>query len=133
MNDECRLMRRHVLHALAASGLASAVAGWARLAHAADAMTFPFENGLRELTSAFPQKGEMVLVRSRPPLLETPFSVFDDGVFTPNDRFFVRWHLSGLPTRIDTRAFRLAIGGHVARPLALSLDEIADLRRERVI
>ncbi|MEX3934239.1 hypothetical protein AB4Y32_20985 [Paraburkholderia phymatum] len=53
MNDECRLMRRRVLHALAASGVASAAGGRASLALAADAITFPFENGLRELTSAF--------------------------------------------------------------------------------
>jgi hypothetical protein len=26
------------------------------------------------------------------PALETPFEVFDKGVFTPNDQFYVRWH-----------------------------------------
>ncbi|PPK41264.1 DMSO/TMAO reductase YedYZ molybdopterin-dependent catalytic subunit [Trinickia symbiotica] len=124
MNDECRLMRRRVLHALAASGVASAAGGWASLTLAADAITFPFENGLRELTSAFPQKGEMVLVRSRPPLLETPFSVFDDGVFTPNDRFFVRWHLPSIPVSVDARTFRLRIHGSVSRELDLGLADI---------
>ena len=44
----------------------------------------------RLLTTAFPQKGEMILQRTRPPLLETPFDIFDQGVFTPTDRFFVR-------------------------------------------
>jgi hypothetical protein len=46
----------------------------------------------RDVTAAFPQKAQMILQRSRPPLLETPFEVFDSGVFTPNDQFFVRWH-----------------------------------------
>jgi len=32
----------------------------------------------------------MLLLRTRPALLETPFEVFDQGVFTPNDRFYVR-------------------------------------------
>jgi hypothetical protein len=41
----------------------------------------------RELASNFPQKGALILQRTRPPLLETPFEVFDQGVFTPNDRF----------------------------------------------
>ena len=42
----------------------------------------------------------MILQRTRPPLLETPFDVFDRGVFTPNDRFFVRWHwAASRPTR----------------------------------
>ena len=31
----------------------------------------------RSITTAFPQKGRMILQRSRPPLLETPFDVFD--------------------------------------------------------
>jgi hypothetical protein len=51
----------------------------------------------RELTTAFPQKAQMILQRTRPPLLETPWDVFDRGVFTPNDRFFVRWHWAVIP------------------------------------
>ena len=31
----------------------------------------------RALTTDFPEKGKMVLQRTRPPLLETPFAVFD--------------------------------------------------------
>ena len=46
----------------------------------------------RELTTGFPHKAQMILQRTRPPLLETPFEVFDRGVFTPNDQFFARWH-----------------------------------------
>ena len=38
----------------------------------------------RSITTAFPQKGPVILQRSRPPLLEMPFDVFDRGVFTPN-------------------------------------------------
>jgi DMSO/TMAO reductase YedYZ molybdopterin-dependent catalytic subunit len=36
----------------------------------------------------------------------------------------VRWHLSGIPTTIDLKTFRLEVGGHVAKPLSLSLDEL---------
>ena len=43
----------------------------------------------------------MVLQRARPPLLETPFEVFDQGIFTPNDRFYVRWHLANIPHSHD--------------------------------
>src|SRR5438128_4446137 len=78
----------------------------------------------RELTTAFPQKGQMILQRTRPPLLETPFEVFDQGVFTPNDRFYVRWHLANIPTRIDPADFTLKVRGHVGRPLALGLDAL---------
>ncbi|MBU6164946.1 MAG: molybdopterin-dependent oxidoreductase [Alphaproteobacteria bacterium] len=86
------------------------------------------DNGLRPITRAFPQKAEMILQRSSPPLLETPLSVFDADDFTPNDRFFVRWHYP-FPTRIDPAQHRLCISGHVGRPLSLSLADLARLPR----
>ncbi len=72
------------------------------------------------MTTAFPQKGAMILQRTRPALLETPFEVFDEGVFTPNDRFFVRWHWAVIPEAIDAGAFRLSVRGQVDSPLSLS-------------
>ena len=32
----------------------------------------------RLITTAFPEKGALILQRTRPPLLETPFEVFDE-------------------------------------------------------
>ena len=58
----------------------------------------PGGNGERPMTSDFPGKGEMILQRVRPPLLETPMSVFDPDVFTSNDQFFVRGHWANIPT-----------------------------------
>ena len=66
----------------------------------------------------------MLLQRTRPPLLETPFEVFDHGVLTPNDRFYVRWHLANIPTTVDTGAFRLNVRGHVRESLSLTLDDL---------
>jgi DMSO/TMAO reductase YedYZ molybdopterin-dependent catalytic subunit len=86
----------------------------------------PFDNGLRPLVR-LPQKRPMIGLTARPPQLETPFSVFNEGVLTPNDAFFVRYHVSGVPTQIDPGAYRLSIGGHVAQPLSLSL---AALKRD---
>jgi DMSO/TMAO reductase YedYZ molybdopterin-dependent catalytic subunit len=85
----------------------------------------PFANGSRPL-AAFPQKRALIQLSARPPLLETPFSVYDEGVFTPNDAFFVRWHLSGIPTTVDAAAHRIAVRGLVSNPMQLSVD---DLRR----
>jgi DMSO/TMAO reductase YedYZ molybdopterin-dependent catalytic subunit len=78
----------------------------------------------REITTAFPQKGAMILQRTRPPLLETPFEVFDKGVFTPNDQFYVRWHWAVIPTDIDIGKFTLTVRGHVNQTLSLSLNDI---------
>ena len=82
-----------------------------------------FANGDRDLV-AFPQKRPLLVLSPRPPLLETPFHVFDDGVLTPNDAFFVRWHLAGIPTSIDTKTFRLSVKGATDRTLSLSLDDL---------
>jgi DMSO/TMAO reductase YedYZ molybdopterin-dependent catalytic subunit len=66
----------------------------------------------------------MILQRTRPPLLETPFEVFDKGVFTPNDQCYVRWHWAVIPTDIDIGKFSLTVRGHVNQTLSLSLNDI---------
>jgi DMSO/TMAO reductase YedYZ molybdopterin-dependent catalytic subunit len=105
-------------------GLAGLLGVSARNVKAATLVDLPFANGRRELVTNFPQKGAMLLLRTRPPLLETPIEVFDQGVFTPNDRFYVRWHLADIPETVDPIGFRLNIGGHVGRPLSLTLDDL---------
>jgi DMSO/TMAO reductase YedYZ molybdopterin-dependent catalytic subunit len=89
-----------------------------------ESVVFPFVNGARNLVETFPQKGAMVLQRARPPLLETPFEVFDQGIFTPNDRFYVRWHLANIPTVVDPATFRFKIRGHVRQPVSFTLDDL---------
>lgn len=108
---------------LTASGLALATVPAAGLAKSVE---MPFANGVRPLVK-FPQKRELILLTTRPPQLETPFEVFNQGLITPNDAFFVRYHLSGLPDAVDPATFRLKIGGHVGKPLELSL---ASLKRD---
>jgi DMSO/TMAO reductase YedYZ molybdopterin-dependent catalytic subunit len=83
--------------------------------------------GERPIATDFPGKGPMILQRSRPPLLETPLEVFDEGVFTPNDRFYVRWHWAVIPTEVDVDKFQLAVRGHVNQTLSLSLKDILSL------
>src|SRR6202035_4689950 len=80
----------------------------------------------RSITTAFPEKGALILQRTRPPLLETPFEVFDRGAFTPNDQFYVRWHWAVIPDAIDVDKFRLAVRGHVNKTLSLSLMDIVN-------
>src|SRR6516164_5563338 len=71
----------------------------------------------------YPQKRELILLTDRPPQLETPLRYFDTDL-TPNDVFFVRWHLSGIPTSVDTKTFRLEVTGNVSKALTLSLAEL---------
>ena len=79
----------------------------------------------RPTTPLFPGKGPMVVQRVRPPLLETPFEVFDQGVITPTDRFFVRWSGGEMPNIVDPQSFRLTLRGAVKNPSSLSLADVA--------
>ena len=83
-------MKRAGMAALA-TGLGSA------RAFALDTVTLPFDNGERPLVK-YPQKRPMIGLTSRPPQLETPFSIFNDGAITPNNAFFVRYHLADVPS-----------------------------------
>jgi DMSO/TMAO reductase YedYZ molybdopterin-dependent catalytic subunit len=116
------LARRSFLK-MTAGLVAGGILGGSVPAFAAKLIQLPFANGSRELVR-FPKKGEMILLRSRPPLLETPFEVFDRGVFTSNDQFFVRWHLPVIPNSIKVDTFRLRVDGHVRTPFELTLKEI---------
>jgi DMSO/TMAO reductase YedYZ molybdopterin-dependent catalytic subunit len=76
----------------------------------------------RELVK-YPEKKEMLLLTDRPPQLETPLHIFKQDI-TPNEYFFVRWHLSQLNLRIDIDTFRLYVNGAVGKPLALSMNDL---------
>lgn len=89
----------------------------------AETIKLPFENGEREMAK-FPQKRPLILVTSRPPQLETPFSVFNESIITPNDAFFVRYHLANVPTKLDDATFRCEVKGAVKGPLSLSVEEL---------
>ena len=121
------LTRRFLLGQAGMAGLALATApAWAQTT--VD-LGLPGGPNTRPITTAFPQKTAMILQRSRPPLLETPFEVFDRGVFTPNNEFYVRWHWAVIPTEVDVDKFRLAVRGHVNEVLSLSLPQIMALPR----
>ena len=117
------LNRRHLLQAGQGAALAALLPTGAL---AQDTVTLPFEGGVRALVR-YPQKRPLLGLTARPPQLETPFSVFDEGPLTANDAFFVRYHLAGSPPEIDAEAWRLEIGGLVERPFSLS---IANLKRD---
>jgi sulfite dehydrogenase len=80
----------------------------------------------------FPGKVAMRVVNDRAPCLETPWRYFRDDL-TPNEAFYVRWHLQAIPTAVDVRTWRLRIGGHVNKPLELSLDELKRMKATSVV
>jgi DMSO/TMAO reductase YedYZ molybdopterin-dependent catalytic subunit len=119
-----RLRRRLVV--AGGAGLAASMLG--RAARAANAgVELPVANGHRDLV-AYPEKRPLIVITSRPPQLETPFPVFNEGLITPNDAFFVRYHNAGIPTSIDGDKHVIRIGGNAAgKPFELTM---ADLRTQ---
>lgn len=71
----------------------------------------------------YPEKAEMIVHTDRPMQLETPLRIFRQDI-TPNEYFFVRWHLADILTRIDIDTFRLRVTGAVNEPLTLSLTDL---------
>ena len=127
--DSARIGRRTVLKG---GALGVGVLAAPALAQRLLDLGLPGGSSMRPLVSDFPEKGEMILQRARPPLLETPMQVFDEGVFTPNARFFVRWHWASVPTTVDLAAYHLKVRGAVSRPLSLSLEELLALPRTEI-
>jgi sulfite dehydrogenase len=120
MLDRRELMKR--------AGMAALVTGLgSQRAFALDTVTLPFDNGGRPLVR-YPQKRLMIGLTERPPQLETPFAIFNDGTITPNNAFFVRYHLADVPYDIDPDKFTLEIKGKVDKLLKLSLKDIKKLK-----
>ncbi|MGH8743974.1 MAG: molybdopterin-dependent oxidoreductase, partial [Burkholderiales bacterium] len=72
---------------------------------------------------ALPGKLPLIKRTYRPPNFETPTSYFNE-VITPNDVFFVRYHLANIP-KVSAQDWRLRIGGDsVEKPYQLSFDEL---------
>jgi DMSO/TMAO reductase YedYZ molybdopterin-dependent catalytic subunit len=79
-----------------------------------------------QMLYTLPGKVPLIKKTFRPPNFETPVEYFRSAI-TPNNAFFVRWHLAGIP-EVKPTAWALAVGGESAeRELKLTL---AQLRTE---
>ncbi len=112
----------------------------ALLSHEAGAATFPWLSpDLPDGTRAeahlvrVPGKQPLIQLSDRPPNLETPIQAFR-GAITPNDQFFVRYHLAGIPDAKALEGWNLEAGGDAAeRSITLSLRDLNDLPQTEVI
>jgi DMSO/TMAO reductase YedYZ molybdopterin-dependent catalytic subunit len=110
------LTRRRVLGGMGVASLAL-ISSAASAQETVD-LQVPGGPSTRIITTSYPQKSRMILQRSSPPWLETPFEVFDKGAFTPNEQHYVSWHWATFPSEIDVDSFRLTVRGRVNQPLS---------------
>jgi DMSO/TMAO reductase YedYZ molybdopterin-dependent catalytic subunit len=120
--------RRRVLRQAAGTAVLALSGIWPRLAHAQQrpALTAGLPDGVYDtaVLDELPGKKPLIKLSDRPPNYETPLSYFAEDI-TPNDAFFVRYHLAGIPTELDAKAWRLQVGGEGASSaLQLSLADL---------
>src|SRR3954470_1123487 len=60
-----------------------------------------------------PGKKPLIQLSDRPPNLETPIQAFTTAI-TPNDQFFVRYHLANIPEAKGLDGWKLQVGGDAA-------------------
>lgn len=82
----------------------------------------PYWNSVGKIAT-FPQKAPLIMLTDRPVQLETPRHYFLDPI-TPNDAFFVRWHLESIPNEVDLSSWRMSVEGNVNKPLQLSFPDL---------
>ena len=131
-----RLSRRTLLKLLGVAGSGIAINQWLGAEEAIaqepapekamDPLTGPGPNPHWNSVGPYvtePQKVPLILLTDRPVQLETPRHYFRTA-FTPNEAFYVRWHLDGIPNAVDLKNWRLRVEGNVNKPLAFSLPEL---------
>ena len=64
------------------------------------------------ILDVLPGKRPLIKLAYRPPNYETPIEYFRSAI-TPNDAFYVRYHLSDIP-QVDAKTWKLSIGGEGA-------------------
>jgi DMSO/TMAO reductase YedYZ molybdopterin-dependent catalytic subunit len=136
--DQRNVSRRNLLKLLGLTGGGLAAGGWPRdgavmaqdplRATPVETFTGPGANPHWNSVGPYltePQKAPLILLTDRPVQLETPRHYFRTA-FTPNEAFYVRWHLEGIPNRVDLKQWKLQVEGNVKKSLALSLADLTE-------
>lgn len=122
--------RRYFLGTTAAAGVAM-VGGFGRLSEAQAALAeltpgVPEGVGTYAKMGTLPGKKPLIELADRPPNYESPLEYLRTPI-TPNDQFFVRYHLADIP-EVDPKTYKVKIGGDATgTPIELTLDDLKAL------
>src|SRR5262249_18303986 len=131
------LTRRHLLTAAGAGAAITASGRFADMAFAASAandLTAGVPSGVGSYAQRGPLPGKKPLIQlaDRPPNYESPLEYLRTPI-TPNDQFFVRYHLADIP-EIKAEGYKIAVGGDgSASPFELTLDDLKKLPAVEVV
>jgi DMSO/TMAO reductase YedYZ molybdopterin-dependent catalytic subunit len=130
------ITRRHLL-GTAGAGAALAVSGLPKFSEAlaAGAPTspgVPAGIGSYVTMGTLPGKKPLIQLADRPPNYESPLEYFRTPI-TPNDEFFVRYHLADIP-EVDVKTYKISVGGDGANGQAeLTLDDLKKMPAVEVV
>jgi DMSO/TMAO reductase YedYZ molybdopterin-dependent catalytic subunit len=126
------ITRRDLLEAGAGAALAGAsVAAFAQGKLQLSAL-LPEGTRSEALLDALPGKKPLIKLSYRPPNYETPVEYFR-SIITPNDAFFVRYHLADIP-EVDAKGWKLSVGGEGANgAIEIGLDDLRQVSAFEVI
>lgn len=128
--------RRHFLGTTAAAG-AALVGGLGRPTKAEAAIAeltpgVPSGVGSYAAMETLPGKKPLIRLADRPPNYESPLEYFRTPI-TPNDQFFVRYHLADIP-EVDPKTYKVKVGGDGANtPVELTLADLKALPAAEVV
>ena len=123
------ITRRHLLET-AGAGAALAVSGLTLPKFSeAEAAGVDLTPGVPQGVSSYvtmgklPGKKPLIQLADRPPNYESPLEYFRTPI-TPNDEFFVRYHLAEIP-EVDVKTYKIVVGGEGANgKTELTLDDL---------
>lgn len=130
------ITRRHLMGTtgatLAVSGLGLLKFSAAQAAIAELTRGLPDGVGDYATMVTLPGKKPLIQLADRPPNYESPLDYLRTPI-TPNDEFFVRYHLADIP-EIDVKTYKVKVGGDaVGAPIELTLDDLKALPAVEVV
>ena len=132
------ITRRHLLGTAGASAaLAMSGLGLPKFieANAAEVPLTPgVPEGIRSYVTmaTLPGKKPLIWLSDRGPNYESPLEYFRTPI-TPNDEFFIRYHLSDIP-EVDPKTYKISVGGDGANGQAeIKLDDLKKMPAVEVI
>jgi DMSO/TMAO reductase YedYZ molybdopterin-dependent catalytic subunit len=124
------MKRRELLGGVGAIALAGSPAGGADEPWLSPLLPDGTRAGARY--SRLPGKKPLIQLTDRPPNFETPIQAFRAAI-TPNEQFFVRYHLANIPGMDVLKGWQLKVGGDAAeRQATLSLADLDALPQAEV-
>jgi sulfite dehydrogenase len=125
------ITRRHLL---GTAGAGITLAALPTVARAAAPLTAGVPEGISSYVTmgTLPGKKPLIQLADRPPNYESPLEYLRTPI-TPNDQFFVRYHLADIP-EVKAEGYKIAVGGDGASsPMELTLDDLKKMPAVEVV